>query len=247
MKRILGLYLVLGGMALAACNNDAMIVPSHNNTNGPQHHQIEEIIPLRRVEVINDQKVAIIDNLSGAVILKEKRVAGGKVTLYTKREDDENIYGLFQTDDTQYDLGIVGGQNPALDDEILSVTELPLFNKILIRIKGLFGANAPVQNYFLNDDGIIKPFLRIDTGHAIEVDLDADGHVEIVATHGMPNQTYIYEWREGKFLLTDVNEMLAATSVFYNDDNKMFEAYYGESDTTEFLKYSSKGLVRHAY
>jgi len=55
-----------------------------------------------------------------------------------------------------YELGVVGGLHPQGNDELLSITELVLYNKSLIRINGVFGANAPVQNYFEIAEGKYK-------------------------------------------------------------------------------------------
>lgn len=162
----------------------------------------------------------------------------GKIIIFSKRDDNEHIYGAYKTKNTFYELGVVGGLSSQMDDELLSIKELLLFNKSLIRIKGVFGANAPVQNYLSMEDGKIIPFLRVETGHATEIDLDGDGTVEIVSSHGTPNQSYIYKWSDGKFTVTNVNEALGATSVNLNDE-KQFEAFFNKNDTNNLYEYNS--------
>jgi hypothetical protein len=191
--------------------------------------------------VNNEQKIKEVSQIEDKEIVKEQEVLAGKIIIFSKRDDNEHIFGAYRTKDTLYELGIVGGLSSQMDDELLSIKELKLFNKSLIRIKGVFGANAPVQNYFSMEDGKIVPFLRVETGHATEVDLDGDGTVEIVSSHGTPIQTYIYKRSDGKFTVVNVNEALGATSVYLNDEKK-FEAFFNKTDTNNLFEYNSGGL-----
>lgn len=161
----------------------------------------------------------------------------GEIIIFSKQDDNEFIYGAYETKDTLYELGVVGGLSSQLDDELLSIKEIKLFNKSLIRIKGVFGANAPVQNYFSIEDGKAVPFLRVETGHATEVDLDDDGTEEIISSHGTPISTYIYKWEDGEFSISNVNEALGATSVYLNEE-KQFEAFFNNTNTIKLFEYN---------
>jgi hypothetical protein len=183
-----------------------------------QHSEKTELLSFQLVNP--EQQIQLITSIENANIIKEQSVTGGAIIIYSKNDDNEFIFGAYQTNEgTLYDLGAVGGMSPQLDDELLSIKELSLFNKSLVRIKGVFGANAPIQNYYSIEDGRLIPFLRVDTGHAEELDLDGDGTVEIVSSHGTPIHTYIYKWADGKFSVVNVNESLNAVSVFLDEDN----------------------------
>lgn len=168
-------------------------------------------------------------------ITKEQTIAGGKIIIFTKQDDKEYIYGAFETKDSLQVFGAVGGFNNL---ELVSIEELSLFNKSLICIRGVVGANAPIQHYLTVEDGEITPFLRVATGNTMEVDIDGDGTAEIVSIHGTPLETYIYKWQEGEFWVTSVNKSLGATYVFLNQD-RLFEVMFTGSDDIELFEYKS--------
>lgn len=199
-------------------------------------------IALTFQSIHNDQVIQEVSQTGEGKIIKKQEVQFGEVTIIAKPNDNENLYGVYQTKGILYDLGVVGGQHSPLDDELLSIKELTLFNQSILRINGVFGANASVQNYYVIGNGKVAPFLLVDTGHAVEVDLDGDGMIEIVSTHGTPSSAYIYKWSDGKFAVANVNDVLGATSVYLND-NKQFEAFFETNNTNTLFEYES-GVMR---
>ncbi|MFC5531206.1 hypothetical protein [Cohnella yongneupensis] len=195
--------------------------------------------------VASEQRV---ERMSGgedsADILLEKPVDGGTIIAYAKPKDAENVYAQYRTEAARYELGVVGGLSPKMDDEQLSVTTLELYGRSLVRINGVFGANAPVQNYYaLEDDGGIAPFLRVDTGHAQEIDLDGDGTTEIISTYGLPTQTYVYAYEDNRFKMADVNAALGALAV-YLGNNGGFEANYELGSAVAAHYDYTKGMLK---
>ncbi|HZG84591.1 hypothetical protein [Paenibacillus sp.] len=150
-----------------------------------------------------------------ADIVKEQPAAGGTVQFYVKADEAEHVYAAFRTPQGFFDLGAIGGRQPLWDDETLFAAEVEAGGTKLLRTKGVYGANAPVQRYFAVADGTVVSALRIDVGHADEVDLDGDGAAEIVASHGAPISTYIYKRENGSFLVANLNDALRAESVRY--------------------------------
>jgi hypothetical protein len=200
--------------------------------------------------VKSKQHINKVLKLEKQKIIKEQPVKKGKIIIFTNENDEERLlFGAFQTEDAQYELGLVGQNSPALDDESLSVKELTLFNKSLILVSGVLGANAPLYNYFsIEEDGAIHPFLIVDTGHAIESDLDNDGIVEIVSTNGTPSVTYIYKWQDGAFYISNVNEALGAASVDFDIATKRFSAQFNiQAAQNERLEYKSGLLTSKKY
>jgi len=166
--------------------------------------QSEFAMPLAYEKVQNDQKVAKVDNIHMEQIIKKQNINVGEISIYSKSGDAEQVYGAFESEAGLYELGVVGGMHPQNNDELLSIKELELYGKPLIRIDGVFGANAPIHNYFEMKDDKPIPFLLVDTGHAEEVDVDGDTIEEVVSKHGLPLLTFVYKWEDGAFKVGEV-------------------------------------------
>ncbi|MGO4698034.1 hypothetical protein AB4Z50_27500 [Paenibacillus sp. 2TAB26] len=168
--------------------------------------QSEFVMPLayEYEKVENAQKVAKVDHIQMEQLIKEQNINDGKISIYSKSGDAEQVYGAFESEAGLYELGAVGGMHSQNNDELLSIKELELYGKSLIRIDGVFGANAPIHNYFEMKDGKPIPFLLVDTGHAEEVDVDGDAIEEVVSKHGLPLLTFVYKWEDGAFKVGEV-------------------------------------------
>ncbi|MCI3922589.1 hypothetical protein MO973_20365 [Paenibacillus sp. TRM 82003] len=209
---------ILIGM-ITAC----LIVPvggcSRESTQEPPPPSAAPPAALSFSAVNNEQKVALAEPIDYDDVVLERPVWDGRVVVYARPDDPERLYADFLASGTRYELGVVGDKVPQAqgDDELLSVDTLTGFGRTLVRIKGILGANAPIQNYFIVENGAAAPFLRVDTGHAREIDLDGDGASEIVSTHGTPMRTYLYRFDDGGFAVADVNAALGADSVHLNE------------------------------
>lgn len=95
-----------------------------------------------------------------------------------------------------------------------------------------------MQNYFAWEGEAVIPFLKIDTGHAKEVDLDGDGTIEIVATHGTPMASSIYKRENNEFFSSSVNEALDVESAWLLADNR-FEVQEKVGAAAEWYRYRS--------
>ncbi|RIX50206.1 hypothetical protein D3P08_20345 [Paenibacillus nanensis] len=198
----------------------------------------KKIVELPIKKVINNQQIRENASFTATSVVKKVNVSGGTVYLYSKKDDLEHVYGAYETTENQYDLGIVGGLYSHMDDEILSIKELTLNGRTLLCIKGTFGANAPVQNYYLLEQNKIYPFLTVDTGHAEILDLDKNGVQEIVSTHGAPMQVHLYTFDNSDIWVTNVNEALHATNV--NVDNTgIFLVSHENSKLIEEYRYDA--------
>lgn len=172
MKKVL-LSILLATVIISACAISNGDNSSQDNEHQPEQEEQNQESPPRDSQasqdeniiltfqsVNNEQKIQEVSQIEDAEIVKEQAVLAGEIIIFSKQDDNEFIYGAYETKDTLYELGVVGGLSSQLDDELLSIKEIKLFNKSLIRIKGVFGANAPVQNYFSIEDGKAVPFLR---------------------------------------------------------------------------------------
>jgi hypothetical protein len=222
---------VLAFMLCSGCSNaakDTLLEPA-------------DPITLQFIPVEDVQEIHEVRQIAEEEIVREQVVSEGTIILYTKQGDSDYLYGAYKTKDAIFELGVVSGWFDNVD-EFLSIDELNLFDTRLVRIKGIFGANAPVQNYYSIEHGKINTFLCIDTGHALEVDLDGNGTVEIISSHGAAIQTYIYRWENDQFTIADVNEALGATSVYLNPDEQL-EAFYHSTQTSQRFSYDA-GVLR---
>ncbi|MBO9598509.1 MAG: hypothetical protein J7559_11925 [Cohnella sp.] len=201
-------------------------------------------VPLSFREVTSEQKIErTAEPNDPSDIVLEAEAAGGSILVYRKQGDLEYLYGQYRTDSARYELGIVSGAFFPLDSGVLSITSLTLNGYSVVRINGAVGANAPLHNYYRLDNGEILPFLLVDTGHAAEIDLDGDGMEEIVASHGLPMQAYVYSFKDGRFKWADVNEALGATHVILNADNRFeVQAEQGSSEHSRYV-YRNGSLI----
>lgn len=181
------------------------------------------------------EPVRAVDRLDeGAEIVKEQTAAGGTALFYVKADDAEHVYAGFRTPQGLFDLGAVGGRQSVWDDETLSAAEVDVDGATLLRTKGVYGSNAPVQRYFAINEGTVVPVLRIDVGHAVPADLDGDGTTEFVASHGTPLRTYIYKRESGGYFAADLNEALQALSVLYGEDGTFLAQLEGGPETVRY-------------
>jgi len=56
------------------------------------------IMPITFEKVQNDQKVVKVDHIEMAELLKEQEIAGGKISVFSKPGDSEQVYGAFESE-----------------------------------------------------------------------------------------------------------------------------------------------------
>lgn len=227
-KRFLPGFILILSISLFGCN-----------ANTDVDSAITSIIPLKFELVTIEQDIQKLKANEIKEILKEVLLPHGKVFIYTKKNDQEYLYGGFSTEQSLYNLGKIGN---LIYLDVTSITIHQEFNDTpAVRIDGAHGANYPQSNYFLFESSFPKKILTVD-GHATEFDLDQDGTVEIISSIGTTTVTSIYKLTGEHFLVADLNKSLDALSViFKNEDNPFFLAYFKDKTTKEF-KFTEDGL-----
>lgn len=245
MKKLAEAAWILGAILLGGCGGMAPEWSGSGNTPVTVVSEItlEPPVPLRFEKVVIEQELQRIQPVGQPHIRKEQKVTGGKVVIYEKPDDEEQVYAAYVAQGVWYELGMAGVKVVMQADGGPVIDEPAIFGKSLIRIKGAVGANAPLQNYYAVEDGGIRPFLRVDTGHAEELDLDGDGTEEIVSSHGTPISTYLYRWDNGTFSIADLNEALGALSV-YVDGGKRLHVSFEDAVQEELYVYQAGTLKK---
>ncbi|MBE3595194.1 MAG: hypothetical protein IMX04_09220 [Candidatus Carbobacillus altaicus] len=119
-----------------------------------------------------------------------------KVVIYAKKGDADHLHAALIRDGIVYDLGPAAGY--AYDqDDALTVNNLMLFQKEVVKVQGAVGATALKRLYIDLTDGIPKLLLTVDEGNASESDVDHDGLPEVVVSAGTIPHTSIYRWKDG--------------------------------------------------
>jgi hypothetical protein len=203
----------------------------------------KDIIPLKFYKPELEQNISIIDKKLIKEIFKEKSIKEGKVILFSKTTTAEETYVGFEIKGKFYDTGIEVVPFNESTSYLFLATETKSFNKSLIRIDGVMGANFMQSNYFSIEDGKPNIFLTVD-GYAAEVDLDDDGIKEIVSSTGTAAFTKIYKYDNGSVIVSNLNDDLGASVVLLNEDTgRTFDVYYQGSNKPEHYRFNGEALV----
>lgn len=146
-----------------------------------------------------------------------------KIMLYERQDDDIYLHAALVKDDMVYDLGAVAG----LTEKDVQIRDILLFRKETIKIQGAVGANATITRYIDIGDGVPKPLLFVDEGHALEYDADHDGQQEVLASSGTIPRLAVYRMKEGRIERCMLNEALQADAVVKTDEGAI-AAYFGQ-------------------
>lgn len=218
-----------------------LIITSCMNPDSSTKHY-DDAIPLKYDKIINSKKeIKGLDKNLIVKVLKDRTIDNIKIFTFVKGNDKENVYGGIEIDGTLFDLGIVSMLISEQNYDLISINSTTLCNKKLYRITGILGANYSQSNYYFVKDGSPQHFVSI-SGNINEIDLDNDGMKEIVSSYGTLPYTLIYKCNEDRILVVDLNKTLQAKAVSFNNENRIFEAFYGENNTRIF-KYSKDELV----
>lgn len=147
-----------------------------------------------------------------------------KVIIYLKKGDIDHLYAALDRNNIVYDLGVAAGYAYDQDDD-LTVTNIMLFQKDVVKIQGAVGAAASKTRYIDLTDGTPKLLLDVDEGHASESDVDHDGQQEIVVSAGTVPYTSIYRWKDGQIERCQLNEALQAEAVSITEEGAVLGAF----------------------
>ncbi|MCS7463416.1 hypothetical protein N0M98_25245 [Paenibacillus doosanensis] len=163
-----------------------------------------------------------------------------KVILYERTDDSIYVHAALVKDDTAYDLGAVA----ALSDEQVQIQDSFLFRKEVIKIQGAVGAAASMTRYIDIEDGVPKPLLLIDEGHASEYDVDHDGQEEVIASSGTIPSLSVYRLKDGRIERCQLNEALQADAVVMTEEGAV-AAYFGQ-ERVKLYWLKVEGLLKFA-
>lgn len=200
-------------------------------------------VELRFDDVPKQRVTALSEDETAGGVFKREWLGAGEVIFYAKRGDHEYVYGAIRTEDGLYGLGAIGSVSSMHDLSLFGVREMELSGEPVIRLDGVLGANAPLHLYASIDKGSVEPLLRVDTGHAAEIDLDGDGSSEIVAVHGTPASTHLYRASRRGWEAVSLNDALGAFSVFLLPDGG-FEVLAEPGEPAAIYDYDDGRFIR---
>ncbi|SCY89506.1 hypothetical protein [Alkaliphilus peptidifermentans] len=158
-------------------------------------------------------------------ILLENSLDGITQVLYTAITDNDNqVYSYIRIDNSYYDLGQVSYTATYLEDYFLHPTDIA-GESTIYKWSELHGANYTLSKYITIKNGIPYLIRSID-GHTFEQDIDNNGNIETVASHGTAVETIIYEWdiANKSISFANLNHGLNSPSVVFLDEKNLFEA-----------------------
>lgn len=228
-KRLFWLWISL--IVLTSCQ-DHDIAPQLKKKNSVEGIALsfKEFVSVPMIQELNPQDMERI--------VSEQPLTTGKVIFYTLHKDNEALYGAYELAGKLYGFGDIGGQ---LNTKSTTSEEMTLWGLPLVKVTGVYGANAPVAVYLQVDEEDVTPLLRVDTGNASELDLDHDGTEEILSTFCCTMQTMIYRKQGDGFSYVDVNEVLGAPYVYVGEDG-ILQVQYSEEDAIKRMAYREEML-----
>ncbi len=158
-----------------------------------------------------------------------------KVVIYARKNDTDHLYAALIKGEAAYDLGAIAGYSYDQDNQ-LTVRNLWLFGKEAFKIQGFVGAAASISRYFELVDGVPKPLLVVDEGHALEMDVDHDGQLEVVSAAGTSPRMAVYRWNGGRIERSSLNDALQTDAVSFTDEGAILAAY-GQDDRSPYKLY----------
>jgi hypothetical protein len=205
---------------------------------GAEAASSQAVLPVEFKPLVNRQEVLPISQEQVKNVYTKKDIDKGQVILFSRPyEQDDLLYAAWVKDGKLYDLGAVGTKTFA---DMAYIHRHEFNGHTVIRIDGVYAAKALQSNYYLLEDGAVKPFLRVN-GHVVEADLDRDGKKEIITTHGLKGLTKIYrETPDDQFEAANINEATGAKEVVFQMEDDLFIAGY-DGYKRQFL-YTKDGL-----
>lgn len=191
--------------------------PQEDNTNAA-------VLPLQFKPAESSQTIEKESKELIRKIREEIEVDDGKVYIYEKVDDPDNVYAGFAYKKEHYNLGAIGDK---LNLGGLSfVKKMTLYGKSVVKFQGTFGSHVSNTNYYVIDQGVPKPFLSTE-GTTVEMDLDGDGVKEIITQlPGTIPYVNLFKRDENSFLAASINGALEAASVIFNYEDGSFTAAF---------------------
>jgi len=234
-----------------ACNRVAGSEDSPNNASIVKASipSNEGVLPLSWENYRNPGDVRLLkEGLKQAErIVKETKLYGiegseeTKIVIYARKNDTENLYAAWLSNDAVYDLGAVAGY-PYDQDDQLTVRNMMLFRKEVVKIQGSIGAAASLARYIEIENGVPKLLMTLDEGHASELDVDHDGLPEVVVSSQTIPHTTIYRWNDGRIERCSLNEALRAEAVSITDEGAVLAAFGKDLSRLKLYWLEQKGL-----
>jgi len=163
-------------------------------------------------------------------LLNEIHVTDKQTLLSFYQKNEENVYASLKLGQTTYDIGQIR-YDPAVKE--YPVESVNVSSQSYIKLTGACGANCPISDYVSVDTS--PPTLLHIEANTVEADIDGDGLEEIVATVGTAAETTIYKLQDGKVLSVNLNQVMNANVVIYDQTKNVFQAEVvpGELSTWE--------------
>ncbi|WP_128894142.1 hypothetical protein [Longirhabdus pacifica] len=178
-------------------------------------------------------------------ILHTEEVDNNNILFYTKLSDEELIviYTGIRMDTIIYEIGLIGyGEYNFATDKLISTKKVKVFGKDLIVVKGFQGAAYEVS-FYIDVSHTVPTILLITAGENSIVDLDGDGIHELITSVSLVSSTMIYKCNEGHIQGVDVNKLMNAYFVLYDDKNKLFIVQFDPGTVSFHYIYKDGTLI----
>ncbi|RRJ64929.1 hypothetical protein EHV15_19905 [Paenibacillus oralis] len=207
------------------------------------------LLPLSWKKYDGSEKVRVLeDGLKQTErIVKEKALRRGdgsrenKIVIYTRKNDTDFLYTALVQDHLVYDLGKAAGYHYDQDDAV-TVGNIMLFGKKVVKIQGAVGAAASMTHYIKLQDGEPVQLMVIDEGYASEMDVDHDGLPEVIVSSGTIPHTSVYRWQDGHIERSNLNEALRAEAVSITEEGAVLAAFGKDQSLVKLYWLKKDGL-----
>lgn len=185
-------------------------------------------IPVTYTDYIIPIELPLIDIDEAMLTVSKQPIGDAVIVIYSMGEEDQQLYAYVEYNNKTYELGPIGyGTTNNVDYEYATVDAL---SQSWIKVSGALGANAPHIYYIdINKD---TPTAIVISAHAREFDLDGDGIQEIVTSIGTIPYTTIYSIEDKQIVVKDLNKLMNALVVSYDDVENNFVVQFQIAEST---------------
>lgn len=233
MKKAVAALILLG--VVAGCGSPSSDAPTTTNTNSAAEQPVSNVVTPEtkqfQLKFTTSLTVAPLTKINPVVQSKQlasQTVEDSKVVTYQKSNDVEKIYAALQLKEETYDIGQIGYEG-AND---YSTSTVDALGQSYLKVVGSIGANTPISNY-VSIKSSPPTVLHIEA-HTVEADVDQDGIKEIVATVGTAAETTIYKIEKDSLVSVNLNEVMNATVVTYDQESNTFKAEVTKGEVSQW-------------